>query len=203
MSAKEQERRMKLFQKEFTEFRRQDAQNPSIKVTSISHSAWPSIQSNLDLKDANWKPWSNMLFDVVQSSPPLSLHLAEVPSPPDSSMQPNAFSNWQLNNGVIIAQIRLHVSPAECDFIDKAKFKTTRQLYNILKTRHMKLGLSAQVSLINDALTLPFNAKTRVSDTLKELADLNDHIWQIGQPTADEFLSILVLHNIRSIRDLH
>jgi hypothetical protein len=203
MTAKEQERRMKMFQKEFTESRRQDARNPSIKVTGISHSAWPSIQSNLDLKDANWKTWSNTLFDIVQSTPPLSLHLAEVPSPPDPSLQPNAFNNWQLNDGVVIAQIRLHVSPPERDFIDKAKFKTARQLYDILKTRHTKLGLSAQVSLINDALNLPFSSKTRVSDTLKELADLNDRIWQIGQPTADDFLSILVLHNIRSIRDLH
>jgi hypothetical protein len=203
MTAREQERLMAQFEEEFRESRRQDATNPSIRVTSISHSAWPSTQTHLDLNEANWKPWSQTLFDVVQSTPPLSLHLMDEPSPPDPSLQPVALRNWNLNDGVVIAQIRLHVTPSERDFIDSQDFKTARQLYDLLRTRHTKLGLSTQVSLINDALASSFSSKVRVSETLKDLKDLNDRIWQIGQPTIDGFLSILVLHNIHPIRDLH
>jgi hypothetical protein len=174
MTAREQEEAMKRFEEEFKESRRLDATNPSIRVTSISHNAWPSTQPNLDLSEANWKPWSQTLNLVVQSTPPLSLHLLEVPSPPDPSMQPNAFSNWNLNEGVVIAQMTMHISSSERDWINTQDFKTARQLFNLLKTWHTKLGISTQVSLINNALSTPFSPKVCVSDTLKELKDLND-----------------------------
>jgi hypothetical protein len=203
MTAAQQEELMQQFEEEFFTSRRNDVTNPSIRVTSISHSAWPSTQPNLDLNDANWKQWSHTLFDVVQSTPPLSLHLEEKPSPPDCTLQPNAFQNWGLNDGVVIAQIRLHVSSSERDFIDSQDFKTACELYDLLKICHTKLGISRQVSLINDTLTVPFSPKVHVSETLKELKDLNNRIWQISQPSAEDFLSILVLHNICSIKDLH
>jgi hypothetical protein len=121
--AKLQEEEMCKFEIEFAESRKQDSVNPSIRITTISHNAWPSSQVVLDLNDANWKPWSQTLCDVLQATPPLSLHLEEKPTPPNVGMQPNAFRNWQLNDGVIIAQIKLHISPSERDFIDSQKYR--------------------------------------------------------------------------------
>jgi hypothetical protein len=187
---------------EWREMKKRDLTNPSIRQTSISPNAWPAAQAHLDFTEANWKEWARTLRNVTRSHPPLSLHLVDTPNPPDADLEPIARRNWDLNDGVVIAQIMLHISPAEQDFLESKSYHTSRQLYDLLYQRHTQLGVTAQVSLINDALSVSFSPKVRVSDTLRELRQYNDRIWAIGQPSSEAFLSILTLHCIRPIRDL-
>jgi hypothetical protein len=184
------------------ELKKQDLTNPSIHQTSISPNAWPSSQGALDFADANWKEWARTLHNVIRSHPPLSLHLAEATLPPDPDVEPTTRRNRDLNDGVVTAQIMLHISPTEQDFLESKSFDSARQLYNLLYQRHTQLGVTAQVSLINDTLAVSFSPKVCISDTLRKLKDYNDRIWAIGQPSAGAFLSILTLHCIRPICDL-
>jgi hypothetical protein len=96
----------------------------------------------------------------------------------------------------------LHISPAEQDFLETKTYHTSRQMYDLLYQRHTRLGVTTQVSLINDTLSVSFSPKVHVSDTLHELCQYNDHIWVIGQPFSEAFISILTLHCIRPICNL-
>jgi hypothetical protein len=100
------------------------------------------------------------------------------------------------------AAIMLHISPSEQNFLESKSYHTAHQLYNLLYQRHTQLGVTVQVSLINNALAVSFSPKVHVSETLCRLKDYNSCIWAIGQPSSEAFLSILTLHCIRPIRDL-
>jgi hypothetical protein len=184
------------------ELKKWDLINPSIHQTSILPNAWPSAQAQLDFADVNWKEWARTLHNVIRSHPPLSLHLVETPIPPDPDIELTAQRNWDLNDGVMTAQIMLHISPTKQDFLESKTYYSARQLYNLLYQRHTQLGVTAQVSLINDALAVNFGPKVRVSKALCKLKDFNDCIWAIGQPSSEAFLSILTLHCICPICDL-
>jgi hypothetical protein len=79
-------------------------------------------------------------------------------------------------------------------------------MWTTLKGRHELQGLISQVNLIQEALLVRYSLSTPFSETTTKLCDLNQHIWDMGAPTAEKFLCILMLLallplELRSLRD--
>ena len=51
----------------------------------------------------------------------------------------------------------------------------------------------SQVTLIQEALSIRYSLSTPFAETMLLLCDLNRHIWDMGAPTSEGFLCILML----------
>ena len=71
-------------------------------------------------------------------------------------------------------------------------------VWTVFHNRHEKLGLVAQVLLIQEALEVQFHHSERLSTMATKLRNLVDHIYAIGIPKQDNFLLILLMNAMSS-----
>ncbi|KAG0696307.1 hypothetical protein DFH29DRAFT_763377, partial [Suillus ampliporus] len=111
---------------------------------------------------------------------------------PDPSVNPSSTSHWDLNNLCIIAALRTHSSSEEQEFL--CTYTNAYLAWNTLKSCHEKVGPIAQILLIQQALTVRYRRSERLATTSTQLSDVVRHIYAIGLPKEDDFLTIMMLN---------
>ena len=86
---------------------------------------------------------------------------------------------------------------AEHDFINGINITTTKQAWDTLKGWHEVQGLIQQVLLIQEVLKIQYTCSGEdFSVTSSRFANLNEHIWNMGNPSPDLFLCILMINGL-------
>ncbi|KAG2153112.1 uncharacterized protein EDB93DRAFT_1061984, partial [Suillus bovinus] len=111
---------------------------------------------------------------------------------PDSSVDPAGASIWDLNNLCIIAALCTRSSTEEQDFL--RTYTNAHLAWSTLKSRHEKVGPITQIILIQQGLAIKYKRAERLSTTSMHLSDLVRHIYVIGLPKEEDFLTILMLN---------
>ena len=70
------------------------------------------------------------------------------------------------------------------------------EVWSALKSHHKQEGPITQILLIQEVLNIRYLKSERLSSASTKLADLNTHIFAIGIPTKDVFLSSLMLNSL-------
>ena len=86
---------------------------------------------------------------------------------------------------------------AEHDFINSADLPTAKHAWDALKARHEVQGPIQQVLLIQEAMDICYShSGEQLSITSSRFADMNERIWNIGTPSRDLFLCILMINGL-------
>ncbi|KAG1887385.1 hypothetical protein F4604DRAFT_1527291, partial [Suillus subluteus] len=113
-------------------------------------------------------------------------------SRPDLSLDPSSAGHWDLNNLCIVAALRTRSSSEENEFL--RGFTNANLAWVALKSQHEKVGPIAQILLIQQALAVKYLHSERLSTTSTNLSELVRHIYAIGIPKEEDFLTIMMLN---------
>lgn len=180
-----------------------DLSHPSVQIISIKEGYW-GTEPVLDKIADNWHSWSNHIWRVLQLSSGLDRHLDGTAYEPDPALEPRANTNYSINDTAVRAYIYTKCATPELEFIENCP--SAISMWTTLKGRHELQGPISQVTLIQEALLVRYSLTTPFSDMTTKLRDLNRRIWDMGAPTAEKFLCILMLlalspPELRGIRD--
>jgi hypothetical protein len=125
--------------------------------SSIADSSWPS-KLILDLSKTNW-----LLADRLY----VSGYLDGTLSCPDVVAFPAAHHIWNGNDKSLRAFILEHITPEEYDIA--SPFGTANTTFDGLRLPHEKLGLHAQINLLQKAPDVYYEPGTPMLTTSKEL----------------------------------
>ena len=85
----------------------------------------------------------------------------------------------------------------EHDFINGMDISTAKHAWDALKAWHEVQGPIQQVLLIQEALDICYShSGEQLSVTSSRFADLNERIWNMGTPSRDLFLCILMINGL-------
>ena len=172
-----------------------DATQPSITTVFIASSLFTSEQ--LDKNKSNWQEWSRDILDCLSMSKGLDGHLDGTSTCPDVSYELRAYRNWKINDKAVHSFMSKNSVRAEHDFINGADLPTTKHAWDALKARHEVQGPIQQVLLIQEALDIHYSRSgEQLSITSSRFADLNECIWNMGTPSHDLFLCILMINGL-------
>ncbi|KAF8183684.1 hypothetical protein BJ912DRAFT_853453, partial [Pholiota molesta] len=105
----------------------------------------------LDKTKANWKAWSAHIRDDLDMSG-LGTHIKD-PSkypPPDKTVHPTAFRNWETNDCAARAYINRNCAQVERDLLED--IISARKCWETLEALHLAEGPVRQANLIQGAL---------------------------------------------------
>ncbi|RDB22793.1 hypothetical protein Hypma_010277 [Hypsizygus marmoreus] len=181
-----------------------DISHSSVVVRTVREGHWTSEHGLLDLSVNNWSSWSKHVEGILQMSGGLDRYLHGKTAEPDSALEPRANENWQINDAAVCAFLRSKCAPAELSIIEDSK--SSLATWTTLLSRHKLQGPISQVSLIQEALNVRYSTSTPFAETTAHIRSLNKRIWDMGTPTVDSFLVILMLialspDELRNVRD--
>ncbi|KAF8836747.1 hypothetical protein BDN67DRAFT_884512, partial [Paxillus ammoniavirescens] len=110
----------------------------------------------------------------------------------DLLTEPGAYNNWTLNNIAVVSALCSQVSHEDQRHLEDVT--DAKQAWGILHEHHEKVGPIAQILLIQEVPTKRYTCGQHFSLTSSELSDLVHHIYRIGIPTKEVFLSITMLN---------
>ena len=110
---------------------------------------------------------------------------------PDTNYEPHANCHWRQNNTTIQAFLFMKCASSEHQFIEKCT--TAEDIWTTLKKCHVHQGAMSQVILIQEAFSLRYSPSTPFADTTLLYCNLNQCIWDMGTPTPEGFLCIMML----------
>ena len=119
---------------------------------------------------------------------------------PSPHLEPRANRNWRLNNSAIRAFLVMKCVSAEREFVKNCV--SADEVWSTLRQRHIHQGPMSQVNLIQEALSVRYSSSVAFSQTTLVLCDLNRRIWDMGAPTPEGFLCILMLVALSSDKSL-
>ena len=170
-----------------------DATRPSVITIPIATSLFTS--ERLDKNASNWQEWSRDLLECLSMSQGLDSHLDGTSICPDVLSEPRAHRNWKINDKAIRAFMSNRSVRAKHDFINGGDITSAKQAWDALKKRHEIQGPIQQVLLIQEALEVRYTRSgEQLSVTSSKLADLNERIWNMGTPSRNLFLCILMIN---------
>ena len=169
-----------------------DKTHPLVVHQSISPSAWIPDTPILNYSARTWIDWDHCLCTSIGMYGFLSLHLELTYLPPAPSSKPVAFHNWKMNDKAVCSFMRSKMSAIEQDFV-KDHSLTASTMYIALKTRHEQRGPTTQLTMIADALAIDFQRTVLLDQTVQKIRAANDAIWAMGAPSAEIFLSLLLV----------
>ena len=166
-----------------------DTSHPSIPLQSVKESSWGDV-AVLDKTANNYTAWSRHVMRILQLSF-LDQYLDGSLPAPDPHLEPRAHRHWKLNNLAIQAFLFMKCAPSEHQSIENCN--TAEEIWKTLKRRHVHQGPMTQVTLIQEALSVRYSSSVPFADTTLILRNLNHRIWDMGAPTPEGFLCILML----------
>ena len=166
---------------------------PSVPLAPAIQASLISQIELLDKSKNNWTRWKRVVVQCLGMVGLDDYLTASVPCP-DAVAEPRGFANWHSNDKVVRSFLGLKLSEEEQEFIEGKA--TTAEVWTALKSRHEQEGPITQILLIQEALNIHYSKTERLSAVSTKLADLNTHIFAIGIPTKDVFLSILMLNSL-------
>ena len=181
-----------------------DTSHPSIPLQSVKESSWGDV-AVLNKNTNNYAAWSRHVVRILQLSSGLDQYLDGSLAAPDPYYEPRANRHWKLNNAAIQAFLFLKCASSEHPFIENCT--TAKDIWSVLKKRHVHQGPMTQVTLIQEALSVRYSSSVPFADTTLILHNLNRRIWDMGAPTPEGFLCILMLlalsadESLFSVRD--
>lgn len=167
-----------------------DTSHPSIPLQSVKESSWGDV-AVLDKNTNNYAAWSRHVVRILQLSSGLDQYLDGSLPAPNPHYEPRANRHWKLNNAAIQAFLFLKCASSEHQFIENCT--TAEDIWNVLKKRHVHQGPMTQVTLIQEALSIRYSSSVPFAETTLILRNLNRRIWDMGAPTSEGFLCILML----------
>ncbi|KAG2335652.1 hypothetical protein BDR05DRAFT_889622, partial [Suillus weaverae] len=111
---------------------------------------------------------------------------------PDATREPLAARNWDLNNAGIVAVLHNRVSPDDKRVLDG--ITTANRAWNALCSCHQKLGPIAQILKIQELLNIHYSKESNLAETSHRLTEGVRAIFDMGIPTQQVFLSIIMLN---------
>ncbi|KAG1877576.1 hypothetical protein DFJ58DRAFT_619083, partial [Suillus subalutaceus] len=111
---------------------------------------------------------------------------------PIAQREPVAARNWDLNNAGIVAALRNRVSHDDKRTLDGITL--AHVAWNALRSRHQKLGPIAQILKIQELLNVRYSKATSLLETSHCLTEGVRSIFDMGIPTQQVFLSIIMLN---------
>jgi hypothetical protein len=145
----------------------------------------------LDRGTNNWGIWSDKMQNYLLLKHGGGYILGLIMHP-DPSVDPASASHWDLNNLCIIAALCTRSSSEEQEFLHP--FVNAYLAWNALKSCHKKVGPIAQILLIQQALTVRYHHSEHLSTTSTQLSEMIRHIYAIGIPKEEDFLTIMMLN---------
>ncbi|KAG0703517.1 hypothetical protein DFH29DRAFT_774043, partial [Suillus ampliporus] len=113
---------------------------------------------------------------------------------PDSLTDPTSVGTWDLNNLCIITALHTCSTPEEGEFL--CVFTNAHLAWNMLKVCHEKVGLIAQILLIQQVLATCFHHSEHLSTTSTQLSNLIWCICVIDLPKKVKFFTIMMLNDM-------
>ena len=172
-----------------------DVSHPSISVLSVKESSWGTV-ALLDKASNNYAPWSRHVTRVLRLSSGLDIYLKSSFKAPDPDFEPRAYRNWEINDAAVQAFLLMKCAASEHEFVENCE--TAQDIWSTLQKRHVHQGPMSQITLIQEALALRYSSSTLFSATTLLYRDLNRRIWDMGAPTPEGFLCILMLLGLSS-----
>ena len=145
----------------------------------------------LDKTSNNYAAWSQHVLEILQLSSGLDLYLDGSFPASNPQLEPRANRFWKINNAAVRAFLRMKCAPSELPFIENCI--SAEDVWSTMWKRHIHQGPMTQVTLIQEALLVRYSSSTPFADTTLKLRDLNHCIWDMGTPTSEGFLCILML----------
>ena len=169
-----------------------DVSHPSILVLSVKESSWGTV-ALLDKASNNYVPWSQHITHILHLSSGLDIYLKSSFKGPDPDFKPH---NWEINDAAVQAFLLMKCAPSEHEFVENCE--TAQDIWSTLQKRHVHQGPMSQITLIQEALALCYYSSTLFSAMALLYRDLNRWIWDMGAPTPEGFLCILMLLGLSS-----
>jgi hypothetical protein len=162
----------------------------SVTAITLSQTDLDKIEI-LDRSKNNWGVWSDRMqnYLLLKHRGGYILGLVTHPYP---SLDPSSAGNWDLNNLCIVAVLHTQSSAEEHEFLQG--YTNAYLAWDTLKSHHEKVSPIAQILLIQQALAVKYVRSERLSTTSTTLNDLVHHIYAIGIPKEDDFLTIMMLN---------
>ncbi|KIJ99112.1 hypothetical protein K443DRAFT_181897, partial [Laccaria amethystina LaAM-08-1] len=167
-----------------------DISHPSVSIQSVKESSWGTV-ALLDKNSNNYAAWSRHVVRILRLSSGLDLYLDSSLPAPDPYLEPRANRHWKINNAAVQAFLFMKCASSEHPFIENCS--SAEEIWSTLEKRHVHQGPMSQVTLIQEALAVRYSSSTPFADTTLVLRDLNRRIWDMGSPTSEGFLCILML----------
>jgi len=149
----------------------------------------------LDKTVGNWKTWSSKIHDNLAICG-LGNHIKEIKAGStiilDANVQPIAHDNWNTNDGMAQAYIRLNCATVESELLDDVM--TTYECFKTLEKYHPNEGPVKQVNLIQNALAQRVaRDKDQVSNCRKIRENIRRAFRMPGGITEEAFINITLL----------
>ena len=167
-----------------------DISHPSVSIQGVKETSWGAV-ALLDKTSNNYAAWSRHVIRILRLSSRLDLYLDSSFSAPDPHFEPRANRNWKINDAAVQAFLLMKCAPSEHPFIENCG--SACDIWQTLQKRHVHQGPMSQVTLIQEALSVHYSSSTPFAETTLILRDLNRRIWDMGTPTSEGFLCILML----------
>jgi hypothetical protein len=145
----------------------------------------------LDRAKNNWTSWSELMLEFFHLNL-LEGYTTGTVTRPDAMCEPLAARNWDLNNASIVAVLRNHVSPDDKRVLDG--ITTAHRAWNTLCSCHQKLGPITQILKIQELLNICYSKDANLAETSYHLMEGVCAIFDMGIPTQQVFLSIIMLN---------
>ncbi len=169
-----------------------DATRPIVTPARII----PFAGDLLDRTKSNWLTWSSGVKDDLDMCR-LGSHILPAPDcdPPDSTIHPNAYQNWLLNDRAARAFLNKGCSEVEKDLL--TNIKTARDCWVKLEALHTNEGPVRQAQLIQGVVGKKFARSADMVDTARaQLKDMSRAFKMPGGLSEDTFISVILLMNL-------
>src|SRR6267142_2302186 len=161
----------------------------------LSDNSWPS-DLILDLDKSNWPEWSKHLT-LLAIGQGFRGWLNGTLQCPDANTHARAHWIWRNNDDSMHAFILKNISSIDYESLGTtAETSSAHVIYQLLRQRHEKLGLWAQLNFIKKALDIRFSQALSIRGIISELRQLHKQITSIGPIDSDQLLTVFLINAI-------
>lgn len=172
-----------------------DVTHPSISSLHVNEGHW-GPHALLDKTLNNWPSWSQHMILVLRLSKGLHAYINPKSTCPLESVEPRAHRNYLSNDDTVRAFILMKCADAEHPTIISCD--TAVDMWAALQLRHEQQGPISQITLLQEAFAVRYSPNVPFSETTLIFQKLNKRIWDMGTPTPENFLCILMLIGLSS-----
>ena len=148
----------------------------------------------LDKWKSNYKKWSRDMRHYLTINSVLSYILRERAKPARVT-KPQSYKNWIKNDCFTFTAIVMNVSDDDEAELDMDK--GAKAAWDTLKERHQNEGPIWQVDLLHTALNMKCKKGTPLPQTCREICDVIDQVFAMGDFTADLFRCIAIINSLK------
>lgn len=159
----------------------------------LTDNSWPS-DLILDLDKSNWPDWSKRL-NLLAIGQGFGGWLNGTLQCPDVNTHPRAYWIWKGNDDSLRAFILKNISAIDYEGLGAmAHTSSAHLIYQLLRQRHEKLGLWAQLNFIKKALDIRISRSTSISAVITDIRRLYNQIMAVGPINPDQLFTAFLIN---------